>query len=252
MLNKTKFTSVVLSCCMAATVLLPSVAFGYTPQYSAKAKAPVKSQYVPPKVYNGYQQSFAPLQGRVVTVPAGTIMYATSGDTIGTDSLTIGDTVEFNLGSPLYFNNSQVVPAGSVVQGNVVIANRAGLAGKNAKLKIKFTNIITTSGQRIPISGKISTPDETGILVGGTSKARIADAAKETAKNAAIGAIFGTAIGAIAGGKPGRGAWSGTAVGAGVGATKAIIDKGNEVIIPAGSQVDILLDQPFTATPSSY
>ena len=55
-------------------------------------------------------------------------------------------------------------------------------------------------------------------------------------------------MGALSGGKVGKGAAYGTAVGAGVGLAKSLWDKGVDVEIPAGSQIDIVVDQPVTVT----
>ena len=64
--------------------------------------------------------------------------------------------------------------------------------------------------------------------------------------------MSGLVFGALAGGNVGRGAALGTAVGAGGGVAKSVWDKGNDVEIPAGALVDIMLMQPITVNSSSY
>lgn len=199
--------------------------------------------------YSNQYNYMPPLQGRVVTIPAGSTLAANTVSTISSEYLTVGDTVNVSLGSDFYAGGSIALPAGSTVEGNVVLAEKAGRTGKNAKLKIKFTSVITPSGQRIPISGKIKTNDETGILLGGTTAGRVGDAAKNAAVGAGVGALMGTIMGPLSGGKVGKGAVYGTAVGGGLGLGKALIDKGGPVEIPAGSPVNIVLDQPATISP---
>ena len=167
---------------------------------------------------------------------------------LSSESLSLGQSVSVPVCNNFYYSNSLVAPSGSSINGTVVQVKKAGRAGINGQLMIKFTNIITPYGQMIPISGHIKTDDGTGLLVGGTK----ADSAKEYAKDVAVGAgagaVGGVVMGALSGGKVGKGAAYGTAVGAGVGLAKSLWDKGVDVEIPAGSQIDIVVDQPVTVT----
>ena len=114
---------------------------------------------------------------------------------------------------------------------------------------IKFTNIITPYGQMIPISGKIQTDDGTGLIKGGTKMDSAKDYAKDIGAGAAIGAVGGLIMGPLSGGKVGKGAAYGTAVGATAGLAKSVWDKGTPATIPAGTIVNIILDQQATFTP---
>lgn len=218
----------------------------YRNGYSQMQNRPVNSY----SRYNQYQSNYnlPPLQGYVLKVPEGSSFLAYAATPISSENLFVGDTVSVSLPSGFFYNGAMVAPAGSMVQGNVVIAKKAGRAGIPGQLRIKFTNIMTPDGQSIPISGKIRTQDGSGVLVGATAKDRALDATKNTAVGAASGALFGTVIGAITG-KTGKGAWSGTAVGAGLGLGKSVVDKGAEAIIEAGKSLEIELDQPMTVTP---
>ncbi len=204
------------------------------------------NQYVPQQPVN----NMPPLQGRVVTVPVGTMVNTVVTSQINSQYLTTGDSVNIALGSDFYFNGVLIAPANSTVSGNVVICEKAGLTGKNGKLKIRFTNILTPRGQRIPISGKIATEDGTGLLTGGTNKDRVVGAAKNVAVGSGVGALAGTIFGPLSGGKAGKGAAMGTAVGAGLGLGKTLIKKGKDIIIPSGTRLNLQLDQPLTVNPA--
>jgi hypothetical protein len=222
--------------------------YNTTNQYSQPAKSYSQSYQPYTQNYNS-NTGFPPLQGRVVTVPTSTYFKVVTTNPISTEYITQGDSVSVVLGQDFYYNGNVVLPANSVIEGNAVIAESAGRTGKNGRLKIKFTNATTPSGQRIPLSAKLATEDGSGIISGGTGAGRAVSVAKDTAAGAAGGALFGTVIGAISG-KTGRGAWSGTAVGAGLGLGKSMIDKGNEALIPANTPVDIILDQPLVVSPN--
>ena len=131
-------------------------------------------------------------------------------------------------------------------------AKKAKFGAINGSLKVNFTQITTTQGFQIPINGVIKTNDGSGLLVGGTK----VDVAKEYAKDMAVvsaaGALSGLVFGALAGGSAGQGAALGTAVGAGGGLIKAGTVKGNDVVIPVNSSIDLVLTQPITVQPSAY
>lgn len=232
-----KKTSKLVAGVLLGAMLLTNVsavfaANGYTPQYN-----------------QGFNANT--LKGRVVVVPSGTMIPAIAASNISSETLSVGDNVSLSLGTPFYYNGVVLAPAGSMINGMAVMVEKAGRTGRNGQLKVKFTNIMTPNGQNIPISAKIATNDNSGILMGGTTKDRAKDIAKDTVVGTASGAVLGTAIGAIAGGKSGvgRGAWGGTAVGASLGLGKALLDKGNPVELVPGSPVNIVLDQQASVNP---
>ena len=148
-----------------------------------------------------------------------------------------------------YYNNTLVAPIGSSVNGTVIQVKKAGRAGINGQLMVKFTNIVTPYGQMIPISGKIQTDDGTGLIKGGTKMDSATDYAKDIAVGTAAGAVAGVIFGPLSGGKVGKGAAYGTAVGATAGLAKSLWDRGTPAVVPAGTEVNIVIDQQITFTP---
>lgn len=192
------------------------------------------------------------LQGKAIYIPAGISVPAVTTAVINSQYLTTGTQINLTLPNDFISNGVKIAPAGSMVNGIVLNAKKAGRANRNGELQIRFTSIITTSGQRIPISAIIKTEDDTGILKGGTKLDATKDYAKNTVIGAGSGAALGTALGAIVGnsgekGKSaGKGAIYGTAIGGGLGVGKALINKGCDVEIPAGATLDLYFDQPIT------
>jgi len=198
-----------------------------------------------------YSQNSTPtnstiLKGRVTTLPAGTVVGAHVSTPLSSATLTQGQQVTLNLSENLYNNNVLIAEAGSVVNGVVLSVTKAKHGSINGSLKIGFTEIITRSGQRIPISASIRTSDGTGVLKGGTKM----DTAKEYAKDMTVGAASGALAGligaAISGGSLGKGTAIMTGVGAGVGVAKSIWDEGVDVNIPSNSTVELYFNQPVT------
>ncbi|MBK8189110.1 MAG: TrbI/VirB10 family protein [Vampirovibrionales bacterium] len=190
-----------------------------------------------------------PLQGRVVTAPAGTAMTASLQMPLSSETARPGDRFTATLGGDIAAGGSIVLPAGSQLEGQVFSAQAAGRAGRNGMLDVRFTSAITPGGQRVPLSARIQTEDGSGILKGGTAASRAGKAALRTGLGAGLGAALGTAMGPLSGGRVGRGAIYGTAVGGGLGALYAGAKKGEDAILPAGQTINITLDSPLTVTP---
>lgn len=197
-----------------------------------------------------YRQQGQPLKGRVVTVPPGVGMAAVVSTPISSEFLTMGQPVSVTLGSDFCYNGSLIAPAGSTVLGAVTQVSRAKRGSMNGSLRLRFTQIVTPYGARIPISASVKTDDGTGLLKGGT-KADVAKAyAKDLAVGSMVGALAGTIMGPLSGGAVGRGAALGTAVGAVGGLGKSVYDKGVDVTIPSNATIELSIDQPITVNPS--
>lgn len=220
-------------------------------------------KYQPSSVRPQYQGNYYPsqntgygsqqtLKGRVVTVPAGMQFPAVVSTPISSEFLTMGQPVSLTLGSDFYYNSSLIAPAGSTVTGTVTQVTKAKHGSMNGSLRLRFTEVTTPYGTRIPISAMIKTDDGTGLLVGGT-KADVTKAyAKDIAAGSAAGALTGLVASAISGGAVGKGTAIMTGVGASVGLAKSIYDKGVDVILPSGATVDLMIDQPITVNPAGY
>lgn len=256
--------------------------YGGQPGYGQGQMPP---QMPPPNQYaGGAQQGFPPpmqpqypqaggfpqpppnqfLAGRVAVVAAGTKLQANLKNTLDSGSTQPGESVEATLGAPLYSGGVEVIPAGSKLVGqvtNVVSAKRFKF-GANGKIDIRFTQVECPDGRRVPISASID--DAQLRLTGGTTAGRVGKGLVTTGVGAAGGAALGTALGAIVGatgrGQVGRstgmGAVFGTALGGGVGAVGAVVRKGSEVTITAGSSLPIQLDESMqiaaAAPPPNY
>lgn len=232
-------------------------------QYQQNYVQPQYQQYQQPQYQQNYypsqEQSYSPVQnknqtlkGRIVTVPAGVPLSTVVTTPISSEFLTMGQTVGVTLGSDFYYNGTLIAPAGSNVLGTVTQVTKAKHGSMNGSLRLRFTEITTPYGSRIPISACIKTEDGSGLLVGGT-KADVAKAyAKDMGVGAGAGALTGLVASAISGGAIGKGTAIMTGVGAGAGLLKSVYDKGQDVTIPSNSTIELQIDQPITVNPSGY
>lgn len=200
---------------------------------------------------NNYNVNNDRLQGNVVMVPAKTTFNAVLLTPLSSETAKAGDNIAMFLGSDFYYGQHLIAASGSRVNGVVLKSKRGGLGNRNGQIQIKLTNIVTPSGQLIPITASIVTNDNSGILKAGTTL----DVAKEYTKKAAIGAasgaVLGVVMGALSGGKVGKGAIYGTAVGGGMGLIQPVFERGGNVELPQNAQFEIVLDQPITVSASA-
>lgn len=217
------------------------------PQYSQQPQYSPQSQYSAPQSYQAQQ---APLQGYVVTAPAGTVVSANIASPISSEFARVGDHFTATIGAPITSGNNIILPAGSQMDGQVMMVKAAGRTGRNGELDIRFTSATLPNGQRVPLSARIQTEDGTGIIKGGTNAGRAGRAAVTTGVGAGLGAALGTAMGPLSGGSVGRGAIYGTILGAGAGALGSAWQKGKPATVTTGEPLNIVLDQPLTATPA--
>ena len=237
---------------IAALIAAGSAAFA-AGNYSYTQNTPAPQYQKQPSYYTQPQMTGnGTLRGSVVTVPAGQSIPALVTMPLNSANLTLGQTVTVALGSDFYYNNNLIAPAGSSVTGTVLEVSKAKRGSINGKLMLRFTQIITPYGIQIPISAIVKTSDNSGMLVGGTKADVAKDYAKDLTVGAGAGAVSGVVFGALAGGDIGKGAALGTAVGAGGGLIKSVWDKGDDVVIPANSNIELVLTQPITVNPAIY
>lgn len=219
--------------------------FQYGQGYSQQGQ--YQSNYYPGTQTYGPGQT---LKGHVVTVPPGVGMSAVVSTPISSEYLTMGQSVSLTLGSDFCYNGATIAPTGSTILGTVTQVTKAKHGTINGALRLRFTEIVTPYGARIPISACVKTSDGTGILRGGTKIDTAKGFAKDMAIGSAGGALTGLVASAISGGAVGKGTAIMTGVGAGVGLAKSIYDKGVDVVIPSNATIDLQIDQPITVNPS--
>lgn len=234
------------------TALVLSAGISYAaPNYNTQQNSEIplyQQNYYPTQTLNGNQT----LKGSVVTVPAGQSMPVVVTTPISSANMTTGQTVTVALGSDFYYNGNLIAPAGSSVTGTAIEVSKAKHGSLNGKLLLRFTQIVTPYGVQIPISAVVKTTDNSGVLIGGTKMDVTKEYGKDVAIGAGAGALAGAIISPLAGGSIGKGTALATAVGAGGGVVKSIWDKGNDVVIPANSAVQLVLTQPITVNPAIY
>ncbi len=242
---------------MSKNILLSMITLALTGSMAVAAQnysytqEPTKQTFQPTYYQEEVQKTEdGTLKGRIVTVPAGGSFRSVVTTPLNSANLTLGQNVTLALGTDFYYDGNLIAPAGSSVNGTVLEVAKARHGNLNGKLLVRFTQIVTPYGIQIPISAVIKTEDGTGVLVGGTKMDVAKEYTKDVAVGAGAGALSGLVFGAIAGGDAGKATAIGAGIGAGGGIVKSIWDKGEDVVIPASSSIELLLTQPITISPT--
>lgn len=155
----------------------------------------------------------------------------------------VGDTFKAVLVDDIRADNLSVLPKGCQVEGRVTSVVAAQRGSKSGTIGIDFDKLILPSGRTVKLVGELTSLnseeqkqiDEEGRVKG--------SAAKRNVVFIGGGAAGGAAIGAIAGG--GKGAGIGAAAGAGIGILGAVLSKGQEAVVEAGTEFGMALTEPL-------
>jgi hypothetical protein len=168
---------------------------------------------------------------REITLPAGTVMVASLQNTISTKSNHLGDRVTLRTVEPVQIGGMPAVPVGSTVTGEITHIEDAGRVKGGAELTLRFVELVTTDGKSYPL-----TSEPFRLATKGDGK----ESTAEIAGGAAVGGI----IGGIAGG--GDGALKGAAIGGILGTGVAVATKGDNITLPAGQKIRVVVASPVT------
>jgi hypothetical protein len=171
-----------------------------------------------------------------LAVPAGTAFEVEFTRGLASNASSVGETFRARVLSDLRVDGGIAVPAGSEVLGVVTEAVAARRIGGQAKLSVKFTDLVLPSGSTVPLHASFL---EQGPSRAGRDAATIGGS---TAGGALLGRILGS-------GSRGRGTIIGALVGAAVGTAIASKTAGEEVVIPEGSVVSLKLDEALEVRP---
>ena len=190
---------------------------------------------------DSFQIPFSELKGRVVHIPKGTIIESVLQSAISSQSVLENDIITAVFEQDWMYDGALIAPAGSILYGKVIDAQKAGYAYGNGLIKIKFTEVLTMDGQRFTLSDNI-VELSTGIN-------RSVKVTSRVIGGAIMGVMAGTLYALISGGDVASGVAWGASVGGAGGAVNATLQKGQDVEIPTGTRLQIKLVEPMSVTP---
>jgi hypothetical protein len=184
------------------------------------------------------------------TVPAGTKVLLSLKSAINTKTAQQGDGVYLVSSFPVVGASQIMIPVGVYVQGVVDRVVRPGRVKGRAQLDLHFTTMIFPNGQVVEVPGVLnSLPGSDGPKVKG-NEGTVEQAGNKgrdvgnILKGAAIGAEGGVLGGAVSGDLA-KGVGYGSLAGAAAGTIYTLFTRGNDIVIPSGTAVEMVLQRPL-------
>lgn len=177
----------------------------------------------------------APQGPAEVTLLAGSTVKAALQGSLASHEVTAGQTFTLAVTDPVIVDGWVALPAGSVVNGEVVSAKESGKIDGRGEITLAFKSITDAKGNTHPIDAETFYAQAEG--VGDRDAAMIAG-----------GAAAGAIIGGIVGGK--KGAGIGGLIGAATGTGTVLATKGPEVKLGAGQLFEIKLNRSVSLPPA--
>jgi putative peptidoglycan binding protein len=165
-----------------------------------------------------------------LSIPARTVMIVETNSTLQSSSARAGQTFDTRVVDAIGVDDYTVIPAGSHVRGSITYA-RPATQQQSGVIEVDFNRIVLPDGTSYPIVGRLTStdanerrqidqdPNARVVLVGGR------------------GGIGATIAGAGSASNPVSGILS---------ALGGLLSQGQDVRVPAGTQLAVQLDQPVT------
>ena len=176
-------------------------------------------------------------------VPNGTHFLVRLDDELRTGQDRVNKKFEAKTLEPLETSNGYILPPGLKVRGHISRIEPGGLTGR-ARLWLTFDDIDTHHG-RLPLVAEVSSVPGDFSVKPGESKEGEIEARTSKGTRDLEAAAAGAAIGAAAGGASGK---KGVATGALAGAAAGFVASsgiGQELDLPKGTKLDLVLDRPL-------
>src|SRR5665213_349986 len=201
----------------------------------------------PPPLVSSAPASPTPLtpSGEFVLQP-GTRILLRLTNAVSTKHSAPGDRIYLQTATPVFLNGRLVVPQGSYVTGTITESNRAGRVKGKSGLNFRFDTLTLPNGTTRDFRSRAGSLDAQGnldraegkITGDGTKGKDAATVVKTTAAGTGIGTIAGAAAGNL-----GAGMGIGAAAGAVAGLAGVFGSRGQDVVIPQGTTMEMVLDR---------
>lgn len=181
-----------------------------------------------------------------VTIPAGTRVLMVLKSPLHTTSGTAGSGLYLETLYPVVQGNGVVIPARTLVQGVVESDERPGHLKRTSEFRFRFTTLIFPNNLVVPINGVLqSIPGARNIRTREEDrKLEPVDQTEKVISPVAASAGGGAIIGSNR--HIGIGLLPGAGLGAALGLGAVLLKRGDEIYLPQGSRVEMVLQSPFS------
>lgn len=185
----------------------------------------------------------APTAAPELVIPSGTKVPLKLDHAISTKESRDGDAVYAETTFPVVVNDRVLIPSGTYVQGRISRIQRAGRIKGRAEVQMHFSTLIYPSGYTVMLPGALENApgvDNTN-MKGNEGTIRADSQTAEKIGTVAGTTATGTVIGAATAGA--KGALIGTGIGGAVGSAIALLTRGHDVKIDAGTTLEMVIQR---------
>ncbi|MBI3651335.1 MAG: peptidoglycan-binding protein [Acidobacteria bacterium] len=177
------------------------------------------------------------------TIPVDTVIRLRMNTYLSSKSAHVGDTFTATVTDPVMVNGFEALPPGATITGRVTQVVPAKRMNKSGMIALDFNEISLPNGLSTQIVGVLTSDDPTVEKMIDDENRMSGGKGKDAAVFIGGSGILGAILGGVSGGA--KGAAVGGAVGAGVGLASVLLSKGEEAMVPAGTEFGLRLKQPL-------
>jgi hypothetical protein len=233
---------------LAVLVLAASASAQSSPAPKPNPAAPATAATATPASTSNATATANPPAG--LTIPAGTKFPVALKHAISSKGMREGDGVYAETAFPVVADGRVLIPAGTYVQGKISHIQRGGRIKGRAEVLMHFTTLIYPSGYTVLLPGSVENAPGVDKTTVGDQEGTIRADSQTGQKVGTVATTAGT--GAVVGGlsNGGKGALIGAGVGGAVGTAIAMLTRGNDVKLDAGTTLEIVIqrDVPLDAS----
>ncbi len=180
-----------------------------------------------------------------LVVPAGTTLPIVLTVFLNSRSSQVGDNFYAETIYPIWVQQRQVIPRGSIIKGTVTQVDRPGRVKGKGRIAFRFESVLLPNGVHRDLMAELQSIHGPGVekIDRRTETVEMDGSKGRDAGEVAAPAGQGAIIGAIAGG--GKGALIGAGAGGAVGLATVLLSRGRELVLEPGTQFDMVLRQPL-------
>ena len=184
-------------------------------------------------------------------VPTGTRIPLSLINSVSSRSAAPGDRVYLETTFPIFVDGKIVVPPGSYVLGTITSTKRPGRVKGKGEMHLRFDSLTLPNGVTRDFRARVGGLDgglregldrDEGTIQGDSDKGSDAMTGIGTT---VTGGQLG-ALGGLAAGNVGRGAGVGLLGGAAAGLATVLLTRGPDVVLPTGTNLELVTDRPLT------
>ena len=185
-----------------------------------------------------------PARAESVTLPAGAQLHVVMETTLTTKGSKAGDSFRARLVIPMFVNEREALPVGTVIEGTLASLQAPGRVKGKAEMQLRPEKILLPDGRDFMLAATLTDAQTGDDLEVDSKEGTVSRSGKDgmDVKQTAGGAVMGAGLGTMVGG--GKGALIGAGAVGAIAVLRQVFKRGKDADLPAGSEIVLELNRP--------